>query len=87
MESLGLFNLIEEYIEKTNYKIDNVENLIAAMGDTSGDLLDTLKQLKYALIEHKMKLESVIDDLEYSQRSDFMFVAHYEKHHNKKLID
>lgn len=87
MESLGLFHLIEEYIEKTNYKIDIVENLIAAMGDKPGDMADSLKQLKYALIEHKIKLESVIDDLEYSQRSDFMFVAHHETHPNKKLID
>jgi len=89
MEALGLFNLLEEYIAKAEYKIDEVEKIISQMQDDprKTDIIDTLNQMTYALKSHKIKLEDIIDDMEYDHRDDYMFVAHHDTQSHKKIID
>lgn len=86
MEALGLFNLLEEYIAKAEYKIDEVDKIILQMQDDpkKSDIIHTLNQMSYALKVHKIKLEDIIDDMEYEHRCDFMFTAHHDTQSHKK---
>jgi len=88
MDSLGLFTLTEEYIAKVNYKIDEVDQLIAASQSKGcALLLNEMNRLSYYLKVHKVQLESFIDDIEYENSSDAFFIGHHNTNANTKIKD
>lgn len=88
MDSLGLFNLVEEYIAKINFKIDEVEQLSEAAGLAGSCILGReLEALSIVLNEHKNKLEDILDYIERDNKDDCFFIAHNDHNHIKKISE
>lgn len=87
MDSLTLFNLIEQYIAKTNYKVEEVEKLKESYSPINGDmaLIKQMSKLLKIVEECRNNLEELAEEIEEENKSDIFFIGHHEGNLRQKL--
>ena len=87
MDALTLFSLIEQYIAKTNYKIEEIEKLRESYSPIGGDMtvISNMSNLSKILEECRNNLEELAEHIENQNKDDIFFIGHHEGSLRQKL--